>query len=210
MSLKKSLLIITLLVLADQAIKIYMKTHLMLEEDIVVASWFRLHFTENVGMAFSMVLPGAFGKLALSMFRTIAAIGGLWYLTRLIKTKAHWGFILSVCLILAGTIGNLIDGMFYGLIFGDSHYRIAEVFPKEGYAGFMQGNVVDMFWFPLFNGHYPNWVPRVGGQSFQFFPAIFNVADAAITVGVIIILFFQGVFFKEERKEGTVTETIGA
>ncbi len=205
MTLKKSLLLILVLVLADQAIKIWMKTHLMLEEEIVITSWFRLHFTENVGMAFSMVLPGAFGKLFLSLFRTIAAGVGIWYLTTLVKRHAHWGFILSVCLILAGTIGNLIDGMFYGIIFGDSHYRIAEVFPAQGYAGFMQGHVVDMFWFPLFTGHYPNWVPGVGGQSFQFFPAIFNVADAAITVGVIIILLFQGVFFKEERANEAAT-----
>lgn len=199
MTVKKSLLLIALLVLADQAIKIWMKTHLMLEEEIFVTSWFRLHFTENVGMAFSMVLPGAYGKLALSAFRTLAAIGGLWYLTKLVKTRAHGGFIVSVCLILAGTIGNLIDGMFYGIVFGDSHYRVAEIFPAQGYAGFMQGNVVDMFWFPLFTGHYPQWMPVVGGQGFQFFPAIFNVADAAITVGVIIILLFQSVFFKEEK-----------
>ncbi len=126
----------------------------------MINNWFRLHFTENPGMAFGMVLPGVWGKLFLSLFRLAATIGGAWYIARLVKQKAHWGFITACSMILAGAIGNMIDGAFYGLIFTNSYGRIADLFPTGGgYAGLLQGRVVDMLWLPLYHGFLPNWVP---------------------------------------------------
>jgi signal peptidase II len=189
------------IILFDQALKIWVKTNMMLGQEFVIANWFRIHFTENPGMAFGMVLPGVWGKLFLSGFRLVAVIGGIWYLTRIIKEKAHWGFTLAVSMILAGAIGNMIDGTFYGVIFSDSYHGVAKVFPAEGgYSGWMQGLVVDMLWFPLFHGFFPNWLPIWGGEYFEFFRFIFNIADAAITVGVFIILIFQKQFFAHENE----------
>ena len=196
----KAVLIILAIIIADQALKIWVKTHLMLDEEIVITHWFRLHFAENRGMAFSMELPGIWGKALLGFFRSIAAVAGTWYVIHLFKQKAHWGFIVACSAILAGAIGNLIDGAVYGIIFSDSYGRIAQFLPAGGgYAGFMQGQVVDMLRFPLFHGFFPSWVPFWKGQYFEFFNAIFNISDAAITVGVFIILIFQRTFFKEEN-----------
>jgi len=194
----KVVLIIFLVLLIDQAVKLWVKTHMVMGEEIMVANWCRLHFTENAGMAFGMMLPGIWGKLMLSLFRTAAVVGGIWYLGTLIKSKAHWGFITACAMIVAGAIGNMIDGAFYGLIFTDSFGRVAEVFPKGGgYAGFLQGHVVDMLWFPLMHGYFPNWLPFWGGEYFEFFRPVFNIADAAITSGVCIILVFNKAFFPE-------------
>jgi signal peptidase II len=168
-------------------------------EEIVITNWFRLHFTENPGMAFGMELPGLWGKLFLSFFRLSAALAGTWYVIHLQKQKAHWGFITACALILAGAVGNMIDGAFYGLIFTDSYGKIAQLFPKHGYAGLLQGQVVDMLWFPLFHGFLPQWLPIWGGEYFEFFRPVFNIADASITIGVLIILLFQKSFFKEEN-----------
>ncbi len=171
---------------------------MMLEEEIIITHWFRIHFAENRGMAFSMEMPGIWGKLFLSVFRLAAVSGGIWFLVRLFKQKAHWGFIVCCSVIIAGAIGNLIDGTFYGLIFSDSNYKIATLFPRGGgYAGFMHGQVVDMFRFPIYQGFLPKWLPFWGGDYFEFFNAVFNIADAAITTGVVAIILFQGVFFKE-------------
>jgi len=166
---------------------------MFLGEEIPVTGWFSLHFTENPGMAFGMVLPGVWGKLFLSAFRLVAVGGGIWFIRHLLKQKAHWGFITASSMILAGAIGNMIDGSFYGLIFSDSYAGFAKVFPKQGYAGFLQGLVVDMIHVKLFNFSFM-------GRSYEFFPFIFNVADSAITLGVIVILLFQKHFFKEEIK----------
>lgn len=202
-------LIIAIVIVLDQTLKIWVKTHLMLSDEIVITNWFRIHFTENAGMAFGMVLPGVWGKIFLSVFRLVAVIGGLWYLNRIIKEKAHWGFITAVSLILAGAFGNMIDGTFYAIMFSDSHFAVAKMFPPEGgYGGWMQGLVVDMLWFPLFHGYWPTWVPFVGGDYFEFFRFIFNIADASITVGVAFIILFQRVFFKKESKEETKPEVI--
>lgn len=202
----KAVIIILAIILLDQAVKIWVKTHMMLDEEIIITNWFRIHFTENRGMAFSMELPGAWGKMLLGVFRSIATIVGTWYVVHLFKQKAHWGFIVSCSIILAGAIGNLIDGAFYGLIFNDSFGHISKAFPHDGgYAGFMQGQVVDMFRFPLWQGFLPKWIPFIGGEYFEFFNAIFNVSDAAITIGVFIILIFQGVFFKEEKPANVET-----
>jgi signal peptidase II len=199
--------IILAILILDQTSKIWVKTHMMLSEEIYFASWFRLHFTENIGMAFGLGLPGIWGKLFLSVFRLLAVTGGVWYLVRIIKEKAHWGFVTAVSMILAGAIGNMIDGSFYGIIFSDSYNKVAQIFPPHGgYAGFMQGMVVDMLWFPLFHGYFPQWMPFVGGEYFEFFRFIFNIADAAITTGVAVILLFNKSFFKEN--EAVATEVI--
>ena len=195
----KVFLIILAVLILDQAVKIWVKMHMVMGEELVVTNWFRMHFTENPGMAFGMVLPGVWGKLFLSTFRLAAVAGGIWYILHLLKTKAHWGFVTACSMILAGAIGNMIDGAFYGMIFSESYGRVAEVFPKGGgYAGFLQGHVVDMLWFPLYHGFFPSWLPIWGGEYFEFFRPVFNVADSSITTGVFIILAFQKYFFVEE------------
>lgn len=205
----KPFLLIVFILLLDQALKFYIKTHFMLYESRAITPWFNLYFVENEGMAFGMVLPGLGGKIFLSLFRLVAVFGGVWYLRKLIKENQHWGFITSVSMILAGAIGNMIDGTFYGLIFTDSHYRIAQLFSKEGgYGDLLTGRVVDMLHFPLINGTFPQWFPVWPGEPFTFFSPIFNIADAAITVGVFIILIFQNKFFVEpDVPQNPVTES---
>ncbi len=204
----KAILIILAIIIADQALKIWVKTHMILDDEILITHWFRIHFAENRGMAFSMELPGFWGKMALSAFRLIATIGGSIFIIRLFRQKAHWGFITACSIILAGAIGNLLDGALYGLIFSDSYGKVAEFLPKGGgYAGAMQGLVVDMLRFPLYQGVLPKWVPFWGGEYFEFFNAVFNISDAAITIGVFIILIFQKSFFKEEEDKPETAET---
>lgn len=190
----KPILIVLVILIVDQVTKFWVKTNMFLGEEINLTSWLSLHFTENNGMAFGMVLPGVWGKLFLSVFRSIAVIGGSYFIFHLVKTKAHWGFITAASMILAGAVGNMIDGSIYGIIFSDSYMGVAKLFPeKGGYAGFMQGMVVDMIHVKLFNFKWD-------GQIYEFFPFIFNIADAAITIGVFMILIFQKYFFKEELK----------
>jgi signal peptidase II len=187
----KPLLIIFLVLLADQALKTWIKTNMYIGQEFkIIGNWFIIHFTENNGMAFGMEFGGEFGKLALSLFR-IAAVGGIGYgLYYLIRHKYHRGLILNVALIFAGALGNILDSVFYGLIYK--------------YAGIFHGRVVDMFYFPILEGIFPAWVPIWGGEDYIFFRPVFNVADAAISVGVIIILVYQKRYFKEE-----VVEEIG-
>jgi len=167
------------------------------EEIHVLGDWFILHFTENPGMAFGYELGFSYGKLALSIFRIFAIAGLLFYLYRLVKRKEHAGLIFSISLIAAGAIGNMIDSAFYGLIFNESGYReLATAFPEQGgYAGFLHGKVVDMLYFPLFSFNWHQGLPWLGGQSFEFFQPVFNIADSVITIGVAIILIFQKRFF---------------
>lgn len=176
---------------------------------MVFDDWFRIHFTENRGMAFGMELGGAYGKLLLSLFRlaAISLIG--YYLYTLCKKQAKPGLIITVSLIFAGAIGNMIDSAFYGMIFSESYHSAAQIFPPGGgYSSFLHGSVVDMFYFPLFRGEYPEWFPFIGGNSFLFFRPVFNVADSAITLGVFSLLIFQKKFFpkEEESKPEIATE----
>jgi signal peptidase II len=185
----------------DQFIKVYIKLNYPLGEvSRVIGDWFILHFTENPGMAFGLEFGGNYGKLILSVFRILASIAGIWYVGSIVKKGEHWGFILSVSLILAGAIGNILDSAFYGLLFSESdEFNVSKFMPPEGgYAGFLHGRVVDMFYFPIYDGRFPEWLPIWGGEDFQFFRPIFNFADASISVGVGIILVFQKKFIKQE------------
>lgn len=183
-------LIIGFVLVVDQIVKIMVKTRMQIGEDIpLIGEWCRLHFVENEGMAFGMAFGGKIGKLILSLFRIVAAGAIMWYLIRLIKRNESTLTLTSLSLIFCGAVGNLIDSCFYGLIFNESYYQLATLFPAEGgYAPFLFGRVVDMFYFPLFEFDWPQWIPGLGGSHFEFFNAIFNVADAAITIGVILLL----------------------
>jgi len=172
--------------------------------------WALIHFVENNGMAFGLTLGGDYGKLALSLFRIIAVGFLAYYLQLLVRAKASMGLLVSFALILAGAIGNIIDSAFYGLIFSSSPYHggLATLFPPEGgYAGFLHGKVVDMLYFPMIDGNLPQWFPFWGGEHFMFFKPVFNIADTAITAGVINILLFQRSFFHQASQEESTEPT---
>lgn len=174
------------------------------QEYAIAGNWFIIHFTENNGMAFGMEFAGEYGKLFLSLFR-IAAVGAIgWYLYGLVKTRAHPVFITSIAMIMAGAMGNIIDSTFYGMIFSSSEYQLAELFPPSGgYSSFLHGKVVDMFYFPIIKGVIPAWVPLWGGDYFIFFRPVFNIADASITMGVVLIILFQKAIFKKKEEPET-------
>jgi signal peptidase II len=195
---KKSVLLIIMLLIADQALKIWIKTHMIIGQEIhFLGNWGIIHFIENNGMAFGMEMGGKPGKLILSIFRIIAIIGIGWYLRILISQKANLGLLLAVSAIMAGAIGNIIDSAFYGMIFSESFNQPAILFPPGGgYSSFLHGRVVDMFYFPVINTHWPQWSPFRPGESFVFFRPVFNLSDASITCGVFSILLFQKKMFK--------------
>jgi len=206
---KKSLLIITLILIADQVLKFGIKTNMTLGEEInILGNWFIIHFTENEGMAFGLSFGGIFGKLALSLFRIAAITIIFFYLREIISKKYHKALIISISLILAGAIGNMLDSAFYGLIFSNSSYTtVAKLFPPEGgYGSFLHGKVVDMLYFPIIQSEYPAWVPIVGGDDFIFFRPVFNIADSSITIGVFILIIFQGKIFRKNKP--TESETL--
>ncbi|TCZ74890.1 lipoprotein signal peptidase [Flaviaesturariibacter aridisoli] len=201
-------LIIAIVILADQALKIWIKTHYPFGEVAKLGgfNWARLYFIENEGMAWGWKFGGSWGKMALTLFRLVAVIFGTWYLVRIVRERYSRGFIVCAALIYAGALGNLIDSMFYGLLFSASDYStVASAFPPGGgYAGFLHGRVVDMLYFPFVeNGTWPSWVPFVGGQGVTFFSPIFNIADAAISVGVITLIIFQKRFIHRQHAERT-------
>lgn len=205
MNIKRSILIIAIVLLIDQLSKIYIKTNFELGESTEVFSWFRILFIENEGAAWgaklSDILPisDKIGKLVLTVFRLFAIIGIGYWLYDIIKKKATITLITAVSLIFAGALGNILDSLFYGIFFNDSYNQIATLFSEEPYGSLFYGKVVDMLYFPLIDTNWPEWVPWVGGDNFRFFEPVFNVADTAISTGVgILIVFNKKAFGKKD------------
>jgi signal peptidase II len=213
--LKKQTIIVLIaaIILLDQFLKFYVKLNFFAgEEHKILGSWFRLHFVENEGMAWGWKFGGDTGKIILTVFRLIAVIWGTFLIKDFIKKQYHKGFIICAAFIYAGALGNLIDSMLYGLLF-DSTFNphnfqnvevVAHLLTGKGYGSFLQGKVVDMLYFPLIDAHYPNWLPMVGGERFEFFSPVFNIADASITFGVISIFLFQNIFFKKDKEKNII------
>ena len=197
--------IVLAVLIIDQVIKIWVKTHMTLHETIEILSWFKIVFIENNGMAYGMEIGS---KLVLSLFRVVA-VGVLgYYIWQQAKKQARWGYIVCLSMVLAGALGNIIDSMFYGLIFNaSSEYYLSYFVPfGTGYAPFLMGKVVDMFYFPLIVTTYPDWVPMVGGNPFVFFSPVFNFADSSISVGVVLLLLF----FRKEIGEISFKKKTGS
>lgn len=206
-------LIVVLILLVDQLLKFWIKTNMTIAEQFsVIPNFFYIHFIENEGMAYGLKFGGEFGKIALTLFRLVAVVLGFIYMKKLVKEQYHKGLLICGALILAGAAGNLIDSMFYGLIFSEStRYELAQFLPAGGgYGSFLHGNVVDMLYFPIFDGNFPKWVPIWGGEHFIFFRPVFNIADAAISVGVISILIFQKRFLSKKADETAPSIETGA
>lgn len=199
MSLKNASLLILAILVIDQATKLYIKTHFMLGEEVHVFDWFRILFVENEGMAWGAKIPGAYGKIILTSFR-IVAIGliGYW-LWDSIQKKAPRILIISVALILSGAIGNILDSVFYGVIFDGSLGQVATLFAEQPYGELLKGKVVDMLYFPFYNDTLPSWIPIWGGERFVFFEPVFNIADMAISTGFGLLLVFNKKAFPKEK-----------
>jgi signal peptidase II len=195
--------IITVILTLDQLLKFWVKLSFHYTEHLEITPWFYLYFIENEGMAFGLSWGGEYGKLALTLFRLVASVVIFYWLYRAVITGAHKGLIICISLIFAGAVGNIIDSVFYGLIFSESTPEtLATLFPKNGgYAPLLHGHVVDMLYFPLWEGFLPEWIPVWGGEYFVFFQAIFNIADASISTGIISIIVFQKWLFKEAVKQ---------
>lgn len=197
MNLKKSLLLIALVLLADQLVKVYIKTNFVLGESVEVFSWFKILFIENEGAAWgtklSDILPvsDTTGKLILTIFRLFAIVGIGYWLYDIIRKQGSKTLIVAVSLIFAGALGNILDSVFYGMIFDSSHNQVATLFSEEPYGSLFYGRVVDMLYFPLIDTTWPDWVPWIGGNHFRFFEPVFNIADTAISTGVGILIVFN-------------------
>ena len=195
--MKKIFFTAFIVLIADQFLKFWIKTNMVLGQEFQVFDWFIIHFTENNGMAFGIEFGGLTGKILLTLFRIIVVGLAIYYLRKMISTRFRTGALISVGLIMGGAVGNIIDSVFYGVIFNDSYNNIASFLPEAGgYAPFLQGKVVDMFYFPLINTHFPNWLPVFGGEHFIFFRPVFNIADAGISIGIILILLFYQADFR--------------
>ena len=199
---KKNLAISTIIIaiILDQIIKIYIKTNFVLGEEVVIFDWFRIHFTENNGMAMGFEFGGKAGKLFLTLFRLVAVTGILFWLFQNIKRKVHNAVIIAIALIFSGAVGNIIDSVFYGAIFNDSQHKVATFFADKPYGELFYGKVVDMFYFPLWQGVLPEWIPFMGGEFFTFFQYIFNPADAFISIGVALLFIFSKQAFPKDEK----------
>ncbi|WMI69253.1 lipoprotein signal peptidase [Mangrovimonas sp. YM274] len=215
MSIKKAFLLILLILLVDQISKVYIKTHFELRDRIEVFEWFHIAFVENDGMAwgtkisdFVSFISDETAKLSLTLFRIVAVFGIGYWMVSSIKKRASRTLIWAVALIFAGALGNIIDSVFYGVLFSDSINRVATFLPEEGgYAGVFYGNVVDMLHFPIYSGIYPEWLPVLGGKSFSFFEPVFNIADMAISTGIgILIVFNRKAFPKPSDQVEVVNE----
>lgn len=197
--MKKSIILIIIILLIDQISKIYIKTHFLYGEEVVVFDWFRIHFIENNGMAWGAEFGGKAGKLFLTIFRLFAITGIGYWLYKSLKNKSHTILIVAISLIFAGALGNIIDSVFYGVIFDTPYNAVATLFAEEPYGELFFGKVVDMLYFPIWSGDLPSWIPYFGGKPFTFFNAIFNVADSAISAGVgLLIVFNKQAFPKED------------
>lgn len=206
MKLKHSIFLIVLILGIDQFSKIYVKTNFFYGEDVTVFSWFKFLFIENEGMAWGTVIPGEYGKLVLTVFRIFAVFGiGYWLWISTQKQKSNY-LLVAIALIFAGAVGNIIDSVFYGIIFDESTTtHIASAFSPNNYGTWFHGKVVDMFYFPIWHGYLPDWIPVWGGKEFTFFNAIFNFADFAISTGVGILIVFNKKAFGPDKYEGIVT-----
>lgn len=202
MSLKKAGIIIVLVLLIDQISKFYIKTNFSLGEEVPVFDWFRILFVENEGMAWGTKIPGEYGKLFLTLFRLVAIVGIGYWLWDSVRKNGSRILITAIALIFAGAFGNIIDSVFYGIVFNGSYGQVAEFMPAEGgYGTLFHGKVVDMLYFPLWQGNLPEWIPFWGGNYFTFFEPVFNIADTAISAGVILLLLFNKRAFPKEEEE---------
>jgi signal peptidase II len=199
MTLKKSIILISIILLIDQVSKIYIKTHFILGESVPVFDWFKIYFIENEGMAWGAKIPLPHGKLILTLFRLVVVPGIGYWLWDSIKKNSSPYLITAIALIFAGALGNIIDSVFYGVIFNDSTWQVATLFSDKPYGTLLHGKVVDMLYFPFFESNFPSWLPVIGGDKFSFFNAVFNVADMAISTGVGILLVFNKKAFGEEK-----------
>ncbi len=199
---KKNIALLTIIIalLIDQIIKIYVKTHFALGEEVHVFDWFKIHFVENNGMAMGFEFGGKGGKLFLTIFRLVAVVGIIYWLLNTIKNKLPNVVVIAIALIFSGAVGNIIDSVFYGIIFNTPDQGVATLFPEESYGSLFYGKVVDMFYFPIWEGTLPEWIPFVGGEFFRFFNYIFNPADSYITAGVALLFIFSKKAFPKEEK----------
>jgi len=196
--LKKVISTALSLVIADQILKFWIKTNMFLGQEFKIFDWFIIHFTENNGMAFGLEFGGDTGKIILSLFRIVVVLWGIYYVNELSKRALPNGVLVSLGLVIGGAIGNIIDGIFYGVLFNDSYNQIAEFLPATGgYESLLKGRVVDMFYFPLINTHLPDWLPVFANKHFIFFRPVFNLADAGISVGMILLILFYRKHFRK-------------